>query len=652
LQSWKNFFFVAAEPGGAVSIDKPPLGFWLQAAFAYALGVSGFSVVLPEIICGLLSMVAIYHLVRRSFGAPAGLLSALAMAINPIFLGTERNNTIDCSLILVLLLAAWAFILATESGKLRYLILGGILVGLGFNIKMLQAYLPLPAFLGLYFLGAKVKLPQKLFHLSLSTLVLIVVSLSWVVAVDLTPASQRPYVGSSGDNSEFTLAFGYNGLDRLTGMGQDFSSFLIHLSGTSTPNGSLPSNVLGDRQVPRGVLPGDAAQTTDRDAFASVAGETFPVGPNGSADGTRPAFAPDGANRPGFDDAGGRPGAGNPGGGGFPGTGAVGILRLFISPLSKETSWLLPCGLLSMVLLVFPSRIRWPLEEKHRAVILWGGWLMIGAMFFSIAGFFHEYYLSMLAAPLAALVGIGIAEILRIRSESPRLGSFLLLATIGITITFQIFAAAQYIGWSWWLTISPAFFVVGGVIELTTRKWNQTPWRRSGIAFVVAAMLFIPAIWTGLTALSENSRQLPSAYNGGAIQLLPPNRVANAGSSSPALLAFLEKNTQGMKYLLAVPSSQQGAEYVLASGRPVLYLGGFNGSDQVLTNDALASLIAQGDLRYILLGGNGGPNGGSASVISWITGNCKVINPSDNASASTDGQGTPGDGGSKLYDCH
>ena len=72
LQSWHNFFFVAAEPGGSVSVDKPPLGLWVQAISAYFLGVSGFSVVLPEILAGIFSVIVLYHLVRRSFSVTVG----------------------------------------------------------------------------------------------------------------------------------------------------------------------------------------------------------------------------------------------------------------------------------------------------------------------------------------------------------------------------------------------------------------------------------------------------------------------------------------------------------------------------------------------------------------------------------------------------
>jgi len=155
LQSWRNFFFVAAEPGGSVTVDKPPLGFWIEAAFAAVLGVSGFSTSLPNILAGVFAVPLLYSIVRRHGGEGAGLTAALVMTLTPVFVATNRNNTIDGMLAFCLLLAAWAFVKATELGRRRWLFVGAFLVGLGFNIKMLQAYLPLPAFYALYFLGSR-----------------------------------------------------------------------------------------------------------------------------------------------------------------------------------------------------------------------------------------------------------------------------------------------------------------------------------------------------------------------------------------------------------------------------------------------------------------------------------------------------------------
>src|SRR6516162_3311899 len=217
LDSWHNFFFVSFDPGGFVSIDKPPLGFWLQAASARIFGFTPFSIFLPQALAGVLSVLLLYYLVRRHFGVVAGLLAASALAISPISVLTNRNNTIDSTLVLVMLLGAWAVIRAAESGKLRWLLLCAVFVGLGFNVKMLEAYLVVPAYGLLYLLAAPCSIWVRIGHLALAALLMLTISLSWAVAVDMTPAASRPYVGSSQNNSEISLALGYNGIQRLLG---------------------------------------------------------------------------------------------------------------------------------------------------------------------------------------------------------------------------------------------------------------------------------------------------------------------------------------------------------------------------------------------------------------------------------------------------
>jgi 4-amino-4-deoxy-L-arabinose transferase-like glycosyltransferase len=95
LVSWHNFFFASFEPGGSVSVDKPPLGFWLQAVSAYFLGVNGFALALPQALAGTLAIPVLYHLVRKNFDTFAALIAALVLALMPVAIATERNNTID-----------------------------------------------------------------------------------------------------------------------------------------------------------------------------------------------------------------------------------------------------------------------------------------------------------------------------------------------------------------------------------------------------------------------------------------------------------------------------------------------------------------------------------------------------------------------------
>ena len=218
LESWHNFFFVSFDPGGFVSVDKPPLGFWIQAASAKLLGYSGFSILLPEALAGIISIGVLYLLVRRLFGTEAGLLAALFLAITPVSVVTNRNNTIDSLLVLSVLLAAYTLSRAAETGSLRWLLLTAFLVGLGFNIKMLEAYLVVPALALMYLLGAPISWWKRVQRLAIAGGVLLAVSLCWILTVDLIPASARPYVGSTSDNSELSLALGYNGIQRLLGM--------------------------------------------------------------------------------------------------------------------------------------------------------------------------------------------------------------------------------------------------------------------------------------------------------------------------------------------------------------------------------------------------------------------------------------------------
>ncbi|MDP9372421.1 MAG: glycosyltransferase family 39 protein, partial [Chloroflexota bacterium] len=378
LTSWHNFFFAAYDPGGFVTVDKPPLGFWIQAASAKLFGFSAFSLLLPQALAGVLSVAVLYRLVSRPFGRAAGLLAALALAVAPVNVATGRNNTIDSLLVLVVLLAAWAVTHAAETGRLRWLVAGMALVGLGFNIKMLQAYLVLPALVLVYLLTSPLRWRRRLAHLALATTVLLAVSLSWAVAVDLTPADRRPYVGGSEHNSVLDLALGYNGLGRL--LGQDGRSGA-----------------------------GRAA--------AFEPGQGVPAADAGQSGGCQPGQQPSGGAGPCM--IGGGPGGEN---------GERGPLRLLNQQLAGQVGWLLPLAGLGLLIgggqarprLARRGRFRWSAEwstpgvaRRWRALLLWGAWLVTMAVFFSVASFYHRYYLTMLSPAIAALTGAGLAALWR-----------------------------------------------------------------------------------------------------------------------------------------------------------------------------------------------------------------------------------------------
>jgi len=630
LQSWHNFFFVAAEPGGSVSVDKPPVGLWLQAISAHFFGVNGFGLLLPEIVAGLLSIMLVYHLVQRSFGTTWGLLAALVLAITPVTVAVDRNNTIDSTLIFTLLLAAWAFIIATERGKLRYLLLGAALTGVAFNIKMLEAYLPLPAFYALYFLGSPERLWRKLGNLTLASVLLLAISLSWAVAVDLTPADQRPYVGSSGDNSEISLILGYNGMERLMGMG-GHGGLLSGLLGGNRDGGQFSGPARGGNSL----FQRPSARGNGGFSFPSQGrGGGFPqLGAGG--DGGFPHRVPNGVP-PGGEQ--GIPGGfvwGFGGGfGGMDGTGRAGVLRLFSAPLSNQMSWLLPFGLLSALLLAFRTRPTWPLSARHRALVLWGGWLLTGMAFFSVAGFFHPYYLATLAAPAAVLVGIGAREGWRARGEHHWLGAGLLVVAVGATLRFQVATVMAFTKDTWWLPAAVGLLFVGAVLLLASTIRPLERNAAAGFACLLAAILITPGIWSGLTTLNPSANQsLPSAYGG------RPQEPVNGGGLqvNQALLDYLQSRTRDVKYLMAVPSSMQGADYVLATGRPVLYLGGFMGQDHVVTGEELSRMVADGELRYIYWNRTtrGGGLGVQSDLSAWVAANCTPVQGFDTATRNS-----------------
>jgi 4-amino-4-deoxy-L-arabinose transferase-like glycosyltransferase len=196
--------------------------------------------------------------------------------------------------------------------------------------------------------------------------------------------------------------------------------------------------------------------------------------------------------------------------------------------------------------------------------------------------------------------------------------------------------------------------------EIQTRAGSEN---LAGFACVVAALLLTPGIWSGLTVLHPSANQsTPSAYSGkssgstyqGGLQL------------NQALLDYLEPRTQNITYLVAVPSAMQGADYVIATGRPVLYIGGFKGTDQVVSGDELAQLVADGKLHYVYWGGDSGGRGGQADISTWVTAHCMPVEDFETATLNIGtptgapvvkltqhGSPAPDSGGipASLYDC-
>jgi 4-amino-4-deoxy-L-arabinose transferase-like glycosyltransferase len=556
LKSWHNFFFVAAEPGGAISVDKPPLGLWIEAAFGFLFGVSGFTLALPNLIVGTLSIPLLYAIVKQHMGQLAGIVAALVMVVTPVFVATHRHNTLDGMLVFTLLLAAWAVVRATETGQLRWLLLCGLFMGLGFNIKMLQALLPLPAFFALYFLGAQERWLRKAINLLLTTVLFVGVSLAWVLIVDSVPANQRPFVGSTVTNQVSELIYDYNAAKRI------FDPTAPPLNTASTD-----PDTVDELEVP---------------PRFNGSGITFKQQ-----------------------------------------TGNSGLFRFFIPPMSRQMSWLMPFAMMSILIALFGARLRLPLSAPlHKALVLWGGWMLTCFVFFSIiSGIFHPYYLMVMVPAFSATVAIGFTRLWMWGVGSRWAGVCLALA-VAVTLAFQWFAIQQFNDRVYIPLAAGVVLVVGSLLLIVRR--------RSAFVLMLAAMLTVPAYWTGMTAISYANQTFPSAYAGGSRDITSsyvendPNLSANQ-----RILAYLQSNTQDVKYLVAVPSAMQGMPLVLTSERPVLYMGGFSGLDRVIDAQGLQDMVAKGELRYVLYAKYfrrpGGTGRGDTEILAWLNDSCLTV---------------------------
>ena len=665
MDNWHNFFFASYDPGGFVTVDKPPVGFWFQVLSAKIFGFNSVSILLPQALAGVLSVLLLYYLVRRHFGVVAGLLAALALAVTPISVVTNRDITIDSTLALFLLVGAWAVLRAAETGKLRWLLLSAVMVGIGFNIKMLEAYLVVPAYGLLYLLAAPRSIWKRIGHLALAGLVLLVVSFSWITAVDLTPASQRPYVDSTQDNSELSLALGYNGIQRLLG------GIFGGRRGGPSPNTSTNAT--------------NSSGNTSRNGTSSTAG-TPPTNGNGGSTNS------------------GRNGAGRqqPGAGGFGGifdTGSASPLRLFQESLGSQVSWLLPLALLGMLALAWQRRPRFREDRQQQSLVFWGMWLLTMGIFFSVAGFFHQYYMTVMAPSIAALFGIGLVTMWQDYRRGGWRGWLLPLALVA-TVAEQIYLLNAYPTWSSWMVpIIVVLSIIAVVVLVGARIAPRLRVKAPGARFLIPALgvgllalMIAPTVWAitpillskqgdTLVAGPPQTGDSGGNFGGGGRN----NGTANANTM---LINYLEANQGNTKFLVAVPSSQGIAdEIILATNKPVMSLGGFSGSDPILTTSQLASLVANGTIRFFLLnsfggkgqipqqilnqlpsqfrssvqqGGLAGPGGfgggQQGALTTWVTQHCKVV-PANlwqpaSTSSSTGGGGGGGFGGAnQLYDC-
>ena len=215
--SWHDFLFASMDRSGVMSVDKPPLALWVQALSARVFGYGSLSLLVPQALMGVASVLLIYGLVRRRFGRVGGFVAGLTLALTPISVAISRHNNPDALLILCCVAALWLGVRGLQDGRARWLVLAGVCVGLGFETKMLIALVVVPGLLVAWLWVAPRGRLAALRCLLLGGGVMVLVGGAWPALVELTPASARPWVSGTGDNKILSLIFGYNGLGRIDG---------------------------------------------------------------------------------------------------------------------------------------------------------------------------------------------------------------------------------------------------------------------------------------------------------------------------------------------------------------------------------------------------------------------------------------------------
>ncbi|MDT7575478.1 MAG: hypothetical protein QOH17_1811, partial [Pseudonocardiales bacterium] len=406
-KNWEAFLFGSFDAGNIVTVDKPPAALWVMALSARVFGFSSWSMLIPQALMAVGTVALLYAAVRRVSGPGAALIAGAAMALTPVAVLMFRFNNPDALLVLLMVAAAYAVVRAIEHAGTRWLLLAGGLMGLAFLTKTAQALLVMPAFTLAYVWAAPTGLWRRIRQLLAAGVAMVVVGGWWFVAVALWPAANRPYIGGSTDNSAIQLAVGYNGLGRILGEGG---------RGGGGFGGGAPSG------VPTG------------DAPAGFAG-----GPGG-------------------------------GGGGNPFGGSAGLGRLFASDVGGQIAWLLPAALVLLVIgLVLTARFA-RTDRLRAALLIWGGWTVVTALVFSLMqGIFHQYYTVALAPGIAALVGIGGAQLWERREQlAARLGMAALVVLTAGWAWVLLDRAATFAPWVRWSVV--VLGVVAAVALLLPRR--------------------------------------------------------------------------------------------------------------------------------------------------------------------------------------
>jgi 4-amino-4-deoxy-L-arabinose transferase-like glycosyltransferase len=615
LTSFSNFFFLSFDSTGFISVDKSPLSLWVDAIFAKVFGFSGVSILIPHAIEGVLVTVLVYIIVRKSFGKLAASIASFAITLSPVNVAIYRNNTPDALLLVFILLAIFFIQKFFTENKLKHLILTAVMIGLGFNTKMLQAFLILPALIAAILIFTKGKFTKRIKYLLIFLVVTAVVSFSWITIVDLTPAANRPYVGSSTTNSAWDLAFNYNGAQRLEG-----ESSVGGTSGFNIGSASLARLFTGELGTQAGWLLVSALAFSlyfliknYRGLWLAFTGKIHSLTSKHSLILISIIFM-----LTGF---------------------------AFFSYAGFFHSYYLNIFALPIAF-IFGGLFYEFAESKFHNRIL--------AIILTVSLFMQAYLITQanyatFMIPVILIIGLGsFLVILFVRLELyKRIASFVLI--LSLLITPFIWSAYTTIQGN---TASPIFIGgpnVSGSSGFSQRNGNGGPDGNGR---------------DGMTPPSDGNMDgrfaPPSGPDGGTPPSLPSSSSGfqdgrpagidggnNQGSFggntvSSSLVSYLKQNYNGEKYYLAVSSASEAEPFILKYDMAnIMTLGGFSGRDSAITLTDLKAKIATGEIRFFYFnntgasqnssysglrdGQGGGTFNGNSDITSYVKKNCKSI---------------------------
>ncbi len=618
-KSWKAFFFGSSDSSNFITVDKPPAFLWPMEISARIFGLNSWSVLAPQALEGVATVGLVYLSVRRWFSAQAALLAGAVVALTPVAALMFRYNNPDAMLAMLLAGALYATMRGLERAQTKWLVLAGALIGFGFITKMMQAFLILPVMAVVYLLAAPTGWWRRVWQVAVMGLSVLVAAGWWVAAVVLTPAADRPYVGGSQNNSILNLIFGYNGFGRLSGNetgsvggGRVAGSMWGPTGFTRLFNsefGNMMSWLLPGALVMGAVLLGITlrARRTDRERAALLLW-----------------------------------------GGSLVSTGLVislaqGIVHpYYLIALAAPLGGLV--GIATMGL--WERRDSWAgrvgLAAGLAATVIWSCVLL---------GRTPDWFPAL--RPFVAVVGaLGVVAILALPllRTVPKLAVALVAALgFGAALAAPLFstvatAATPHNGAIPSVTPSPAGGLGG--------PGGGFPGGGPGGARAFAGGGFpgggfpggrAPSFGGGFpgagTGTGTGNGAFPGGFPGGAAPSFGAGGfgrafrggggaggILNASQSNPALTRLLQANAGRYTWAAATVSANSAAGYQLASGEPVMAIGGFNGTDPAPTLAQFEHDVAQGKIHYFIAGGRGaGPGGGAggtsddaSQITSWV----------------------------------